>query len=155
MVSLPEPYKSKAYFHLYGAGGGIQAGDLAGFEEVCARIPNDTVLTQIKAVINSCDKSWQSLQAVGPSETMYAETYAGDINRTIVKAQKSLELAKYWRDIYYYWVDQLARVLWVTEFRTPNSDHYRYARYGGEYVNSLPGARGDDGDALMVAMRFA
>lgn len=155
MVTLSTRYQSKARFHLVGTGAGIPAGDLARIEEAFATIPDDTIRTYIEDLIDRCDDAWNDIKTLDTSQTVQAESYAGDINRTIVRAQKNLQVFQYYYKIYYTNVEELARSLWVPEYRTPNGDHLRFARSGGEYINSVPGAQGDRGDPLWTAMMFA
>ncbi len=131
------------------------AGDLARITEALDNIPDDVAKGYIVQQLDRCDSAWTDIGIARSTNTVAAETYAGDINRTVLRAQKNLEVVKFYWDAYFQEVDQLARSLWCPEFRTPNSDYYRYARSGGEYVNSLPGQDGADGDAFTAALLFA
>lgn len=146
MVALSQTYQERCLWHLVGTAAGVMAGDLARIYEAMNNIPSDSALRYVQELIDTCDEAWRDLKVAKNITTVSAETYAGDLNRTVARGQRNLELIKYYRDLYYYWVDQLARKLWTPEYTTPDSDYYRYARFGGEYVNSLPGSKGASGD---------
>lgn len=146
MVALDDNYKSRCRWHLFGTGAGVPAGDRAKLEEAMNKVPDDVTLTYIRQLIDRCNSAWADLAFVQTTITIQAETYAGDINRTVLRGQKNSELVRFYYDIYYRHVDSLARALWVPDYTTPSSDYYRYARYGGEYVNSIPGSQGAPGD---------
>jgi hypothetical protein len=146
MVALSSEYQKRARWHLFGTGAGIPAGDRARLEEAMNQIPDDTTLGYVVSLVNRCDSAWNDIGNAQGVITVSAETYAGDLNRTVARGQRNSQLVEYYYDIYYRHVDQLARRLWVPDYTTPNSDYYRYARFGGEYVNSLPGTQGAPGD---------
>ena len=146
MVALDDTYKKLARWHLVGTGAGVPAGDLARVEEAINEIPDETILLKVKQVINWCEAAWSDLQFVQNTITMNAESYAGDINRIVTRAQKGEQVMEFYHKVYYQRVDMLARTLWVPEYRTPDNDHVRYARHGGEYVKSLPGTQGAPGN---------
>jgi hypothetical protein len=146
MPALDDTYKRLARWHLVGTGGGVPAGDLARIEEAINEIPDDQALLKVKQAINWCESAWADLQFFQNTITMNAESYAGDINRIVTRAQKGKQVAEFYEEVYYKRVDMLARILWVPEYRTPNSDVHRYARHGGEYVKSLPGTQGASGN---------
>ncbi len=155
MVALDDNYKSRAIFHLCGTQAGVPAGDLARIYEAVNNIPDDVTKDYIEQQIRRCDRAFTDINNVANTLTMTAETYAGDINRTVLRAQRNLEVVKYFYEIYYREVDSLARSLWCPEFRTPESDYYRYARSGGEYINSIPGSKGDQGDVVFTALQYS
>lgn len=155
MVSLSDTYKSKCRFHLFGSGAGIPSLDRARLEEAMNGLADSITKGYIEGLIDQCDSSWNDIKTAQNTQIVAAETYAGDINRTVLRAQKSKEMVDYYYDIYFRHVDQLARRLWVPDYTTPNSDYYRYARWGGEYVNSLPGADGDDGESVYLTLNYA
>ncbi len=155
-LRLTDPiYASRIRFHLVGTRGGVPVGDLARLEESLATIPDDTTVNYIKGIVDNCDKAWNDLTQAKNSITVAAETYSGDINRTVLRAQKSKQVMELYEQYYYFWVDQLARRLWVPDYTTPMSDAYRYARSGGEYIKSIPGADGRNGDNYWLALNFA
>ena len=146
MVALSEEYKKRCRWHLFGTGAGIPAGDRARLEEAMDNIPDDTTAIYIQDLINRCDVAWNDINASQGIVTVSAESYAGDLNRTVARGQRNSQILQDCYEKYYFWVDQLARRLWVPDYTTPNSDYYRYARWGGEYVNSIPGTQGAPGD---------
>lgn len=155
MVALSELDEQRALFHLAGARGGIPAGDLARIIEAVRNIPDDKTVGYIQVQLDNCDVAFNDIKDAAKTQTVMAETYAGDINRTVARAQKNLQVAEFYWKIYYMHVDQLARTLWCPEFRTPDSDYYRFARSGGEYVNSLPGQKGEPGDIIYLPLQYA
>ena len=155
MVSLSADYRSAARFHLYGTGAGIPAADLARFEEAVTELPDNKTRTYVNGIIDRCDNSWDRIEQAELTQTVQAETYAGDLNRTVLRAQKNKQVLEFYYDAYYKHVDMLARTLAVSEYRTPANDAHRFHRWGGEYVNSLPGLRGNAGDPIWTASNFA
>jgi hypothetical protein len=154
MVKLDSIYRQLASFHLYGTRAGVPVGDLAAFEEACATIPDETAAAKVRDLIGRVEKAWNDLSTAQQAIATRTETYGGDINRAVVRAERSRQVVEFYYDVYYRHVDMLARMLNVPEYTTPNSDTYRYARHGGEYVKSLPGAAGNS-DSLFTALRFA
>jgi len=155
-LRLTDPiYASRIRFHLMGTAAGVPAGDRARIEEALATIPDDTTLNYIKTIVDNCDKSWGDLSNFKNSITVAAETYSGDINRTVLRAQRSKEVMDLYEEAYYKYVNMLARALWVPDYTTPMSDAYRFARHGGDYVKSIPGSNGVNGDNYFLAISFA
>jgi hypothetical protein len=155
MVALSSIYASRVRFHLMGCAAGVPAGDRARIEEAINTIPDTDTATYIKGIVDQCDKAYADLSNAKSSITVAAETYSGDINRTVLRAQKSKQVMDLYKEFYHFWVDQLARRLWVPDYTTPMSDAYRYARHGGEYIKSIPGANGRNGDNYWLALNFA
>jgi len=154
MAVLDSVYRQLASFHLYGTRGGVPAGDLAAFEESCNTIPDETALRKVKELIDRVERASTDLNSAQNAIATRTESYGGDINRVVVRAERGRQIVSFYYETYYKHVDMLARMLNVPEYTTPNSDPFRYARHGGEYVKSLPGASGNS-DALFAALRFA
>lgn len=155
MVALSDKDASRAMFHLCGTRAGVPAGDMFRIVEAIRTIPDDVAKSYVIAQLDRCDNAFNQIATAGDTQIVAAENYSGDINRTVQRAQKNLQIVKFYWERYYMEVDQLARTLWCPEFRTPDSDYYRYARNGGEYVNSVPGTQGVDGDAFTAALLYA
>ncbi|UBF29836.1 hypothetical protein K9N68_37130 (plasmid) [Kovacikia minuta CCNUW1] len=146
---------SAVAFTLWGTGAGIPAGDQVRIEEAINTIPDDVALGYIVKQLDRCDVAFNQIADAGNVQVVAGELYSGDINRSVLRSQKNFQVVElYWKR-YFLEVDQLARTLWCPEFRTPDSDYYRYARSGGEYVKSLPGTAGTNGDALLIVQMFA
>lgn len=155
MATLSDLEKSKARFHLVGTGAGVPAGDLARIEEALDNIPDETIKSYVVNLINNCDRLWTLCLSSDNQQNVTAELYSGDINRSTLRSRRDPGTMEFWYTAYFKAVDQLAHVLWVPEYRTPNGDHFRYARSGGDYLNSLPGQQGPSGDAVLLALKFA
>lgn len=157
MPSLAALDKSRARWHLMGSGGGVPAGDKAAIEEAMDTLPDDYTLQQVRLQLDRCDQTWALTRVSEESDPpiFQREIYAGDINRTIVRSAQDKRLRDYYWSIYYAEVEQLARILWVPEYRTPASDHWRFARGGGEYVQALPGvADSCISDRIMLSTNY-
>ena len=128
MVALSQSYQERCLWHLVGTAAGVMAGDLARIHEAMNNIPSDAALRYVQELIDTCEAAYRNVKNADGITTVSAETYAGDLNRTVARGQRNVELVKYYREIYFYWVDQLARKIWVPEYTTPDSDYYRYAR---------------------------
>lgn len=157
MTSLVGLDKSRTRFHLYGTGGGVPAGDKAAIEEAMDTIPDNYTLQQVRTQLDRCDQTWDLTRVSSESDPpiFQRELYSGDINRTIVRSAQDKRLRDYYWSIYYAEVEQLARMLWVPEYRTPNSDHWRFVRGAGEYVQALPGvADSCVSDRIILAINY-
>lgn len=142
MPALTEADKQRARWHLYGSGGGVPAGDKAAIEEAIDNLPDNYTVQQVRRQLDRCDAAWEKTDVNGTSDppVFQREITSGDINRSVVRSAQDKRLVDYYWQIYYKEVEDLARILWVPEYRTPENDHWRFARSGGEYVMSLPGA---------------
>jgi hypothetical protein len=149
MVSLSESDKARGRFHLLGTGAGVPAGDAARVEEALSEIPNTTAQGYVIELLDTCDSRWLDVMDGSAAIAVQLEEYAGDLNRTISRSQRNQQTIDLLYRAYYRSCEHLARILWCPIYTTPDSDVMRFARHGGEYVNSLPGRDGMPGFHLM------
>jgi hypothetical protein len=141
-----------------GSGGGVPAGDKAAIEEAMENLPDNYTVQQVRRQLDRCDEAWTLTEVTSSNDPpiFQREITSGDINRSVVRSAQDRRLRDYYWDIYYKEVEQLARILWVPEYRTPNNDHWRFARSGGEFVMSLPGvADSCVSDRIYLSINYA
>ncbi len=139
MVALSELDKSRVYFHLgYGCKGGIDAGDLAEVEDACDAVPDDYTYGRIKEQLDTCDEAHETAK-LNSDRTRYStrELYTGDLNRAIVRENSKDN--RLWKEEYFNETEELARLLWVPNYRAPGMERYRFSRAAGAFINAIPG----------------
>ena len=131
--------KDRARFHLgYTSYAGIDAGDVAQLEEAVQDIRSDYSLCRIIEQLDICDDAWESSKATREAFRFdVRESYAGDINRTILR--DTTGNVKRWWEIYLWETDQLANLLWTPNYRQPDIQRYRYQRAAAAFVRAIPG----------------
>jgi hypothetical protein len=137
MSSLSLLDESRCFFHLgYGNGSGIPAGDVAQLTEAARKVRNDYQLRRLKEILARCDSAWEQTElGQGVSAT---ELYAGDINRSVQRTFTA-EAQQIWHENYLRETDYLAQELNVPNYRHADTRAYAFSRWGGEYVNAIPG----------------
>lgn len=146
--------KSKVYFHLgYGNLQGIPVGDVAALNNAMDNVFSDGQYNFIKQIVDRCDIAWANTQ---PGElSSVVDTYSGDINRTVLHN----DLLKTYRDLWEIYTgetDMLAAEFNAVNYRHQDSRRLRFAAFGGEYLQSLPGTRDTSvGTKLYLFNNFA
>lgn len=154
MATLSSLDTSRCFFHLgYGNGSGIPAGDVAQLTEATKKVRDDYQLQRVKQILVRCDRAWEQTElGEGISSS---EFYAGDINRSV---QRTFTAESYavWHENYLRETDFLAQELNVPNYRQEGSRAFAYSRWGGEYINSVPGAADTSvGTRIYLYRRFA
>lgn len=139
-MELDDNDKSRCRFHLgFGTSyAGIDAGDAAQIEESMQDIKDEYMLRRVLEQLDICDQAWESAKATKTGFRYdLRETYAGDINRTILRdSAKSLRI---WEENYLRESDALAKLLWVPNYHRPEMMRYRFERAAAAFVKSIPG----------------
>lgn len=98
---------------------GIDEGDWRRLEEAMDSIPSDYIVGYIKDLLDRLDDTWDNVNLVTSKGISVAETYAGDINRTVIR-EDTKEKQATWQREYDRLVEELATTLYVTNYRHPN-----------------------------------
>lgn len=139
MASLSRKDKERVKFHLgYSSYAGIPAGDVEILEEAMDDIASEVQEQYIIQLLDRLDLVWELKDPTNPSTYTQAQIYAGDINRTR-KDLSPRDAARLWNAIYLEMTDELARTLWVSNYRQERNLIHRYARSGATYINAAPG----------------
>lgn len=139
MVALSFLDTERVYFHLgMGNRAGIPAGDLAKVEEACKTITSQYMHDRVLEQLAVCDEAWEA-QKLANQGYRYGtrEQYSGDINRAIIR--ESSKDVRIWKENYRDEVAELARVLWVPNYRADGVDRWRFSRDGAAFVKAIPG----------------
>lgn len=133
-VPFAEFYRRRCRWHLSGVGAGIPIGDQARIEQSFAAIPNTWMRCQIYEALDRCDETYaetrRALLGFVPTE---AETYAGDVNRTVARSSRNPRKLEETMQIYKACVADLARKLWTPNWSDAGSDPFRYSRTAEGY----------------------
>lgn len=138
-MELSERDKSRVRFHLgYADYAGIQAGEVEQLEVAMSTIRDEVILIYVRKYLDTLDAIFEAKDPTNPDSFTQIQLFAGDINRT--RTDKSpVQTMKLWGEIYRQYCDELANVLFVTNFR--NKDYaYRFARGSSAYINAVKGA---------------
>ncbi|MGA1281197.1 MAG: hypothetical protein ACO3YZ_06515, partial [Candidatus Nanopelagicaceae bacterium] len=128
-VPLHPLYAKKVRFFLTGIGDGIPLGDRARIEQALAAIPNAEFRCRVYEAVDRCEEAYRDTRnTIRGLETTVSETYAGDINRTVLRAVNNRETRDQAEQQFWKQVDWLARILWTPEFLSNKHDIYRFAR---------------------------
>lgn len=137
-MELSERDKSRVRFHLgYADYAGIQSGEVEQLETAMSTIRDEVVLIYIKRYLDTLDSIFESKDPTNPNSYTQIQLYAGDINRTRTDISP-VQTYNLWNQIYNRYCDELAQVLYVTNFR--NKEYaYRFARGSSAYINAVKG----------------
>lgn len=139
-MELNELDKARVRFHTGVSGkAGVDAGDLAQIEEACRTIPDDYTYGRVLEQLDICDEAWETSKLTRNGDIRYTvrENYQGDINRAIVRDNAKDQ--RVWWENYLREVDELARLLWVPNYRQEGMDRFRFERSAGAFISIIPG----------------
>ena len=130
-IPLAEFYKQRIRWHLNGLQSGIPLGDLARLEQAMDQIPDTYARTRVYEAIDRCDDAYAATRTlVRGMDVTESQSYIGDINRTVTRAEKSTKLwSQYW-DVYQRCIEELANRLWAPYFYGGRGE-YRHERNAG------------------------
>ena len=137
-MELSQRDKSRVRFHLgYADNAGIQAGEVEQLETAISTIRDEVILIYIRKYLDTLDAVFEAKDPTNPDSFTQIQLFARDINRT--RTDKSpVQTMELWGKIYKHYCDELANVLFVTNFR--NKDYaYRFSRSSSSYINAAPG----------------
>lgn len=137
MPALSTYDKERTYFHLgYGSRVGIDAGDIGRLEEAVNTIWSDYMVGQVIKLLNVADETYRQLHLVDNDWFDAKEIHAGDLNRSSrrVEPQKQQRI---WQAEYERVTTELAKLLRVTNYSSPDSWQWTYDRAGS--VQAIPG----------------
>lgn len=138
-MRLDNPNKSRCRYHLgYGNYTGIAAGDIAKLEEAMNQVYDRYQYRRINQILDDCDKFRENSRSTF-SDQVTRELITGDLNRSVIRTIDPRAARKEAQERYLQEVRELARELWVPNYRDDLTMRYRFERGSGDYVNLIPG----------------
>jgi hypothetical protein len=139
MVALGQIDKERVFFHLgYGSRVAIDAGDVARVEQACEEVYSDYMAGQIVQLLDICDATYEQKYLIQNNWFDAREIHEGDINRASRRNEPQKQ-QRIWQEEYNRVTNELAKLLRVTNYNSPDSWQWTHDRNSGDYLNIIPG----------------